>query len=98
MLWRVAIASMVVFALSAASGYAIVYRLIETPETQAPDLLALTVDEAVEKASADNFSVLIEKKEMSELLDPGRILSQRPAPGTWVKEGSRIRLTIAAKR
>ena len=97
LLWRLTLAGGIVLGASAAGGYAAAKSMIEAPETQAPDLLTLRLNEAVEIASQQGFSVILEKKEPSTLLEAGRIISQRPAPQTWVKEGAILRLTVAEK-
>jgi beta-lactam-binding protein with PASTA domain len=97
MLWRMTFAGAFVFALAASGGYAAVWYLVKTPEAEAPDLLTLELVEAVELASKEGFSVMVEEHEATDLLGEGRVLSQRPAPGTVVKEGTRLRVIIAAR-
>ncbi|CAN5303294.1 hypothetical protein BH09SUM1_BH09SUM1_11020 [soil metagenome] len=97
LLWRLMLCAAIVLPLSAAGGYFAVKKLVQTPELQAPDLLTLPVAEAVDRASAQGFPVFLEKKEPTDLMAAGKILSQRPAPGAWVKEGSSIRMTVAQK-
>lgn len=94
--WRLVIAGGLVFALAAAGAYLAAEQLIRTPEVEAPDLHTLSLEEAVRAASAEGFSLLLEGEEGSGLLEPGRVLSQRPGPGMWVKEGSTLRVTVAA--
>jgi beta-lactam-binding protein with PASTA domain len=97
LLWRMALGAVIVLGLSGAGGYYAVHRLVESPEDQAPDLLAIDLREALDKASAAGFPVIVEKREATTLLEPGRVLAQRPLPATWVKQGATIRLTVAEK-
>jgi len=97
MLWRLVLAGGLVLSASAAGGYVAARHLIETPEVQAPDLLKLALPQALERASGEGFSVILEKKEPTSLLPAGQVLSQRPAPLAWVKEGATLRLTVAEK-
>ncbi len=83
------------FALCAAGGYAAVYRMVRTSEMEAPDLLTLDLAEAVTEASAEGFAVRVSNREPSDVLAKGGVLSQRPLPGDWVKEGSTILLVVA---
>lgn len=97
LLWRMALGATIVLGLSGAGGYYAVHHLVESPEEQAPDLLTIDLREALEKASAAGFPVIVEKREATTLLDAGRVLAQRPAPSAWVKAGATIRLTVAEK-
>ncbi|MCB2154750.1 PASTA domain-containing protein [bacterium] len=94
-LWRLVIVGVLLFGLAGVSGYATVRYLIQQPELQAPDLLTLDLRQATVHASQLGFSTRIAGEESSEVLDEGFVLAQRPSPGTWVKPGSTILLTIA---
>lgn len=98
LLWRLALAGSLVLSTAAAGGYYAAQHLIEAPEAQAPDLLTMPLPEAVERASAEGFAVLVEKRESTDLLEPGRVLAQRPMPSTWAKVNSTIRITLSEKR
>lgn len=97
LLWRLALAGTLVFGIAGITGYMLVLRLVQTPEEIAPDLLTMEVTAALDKASGDGFSVMVERREATELLEAGKVLAQRPAPGTFVRQGSTIRLTLAAR-
>ncbi len=94
-LWRMLLVGTAMFAICAVGGYAAVYRMVRSPETEAPDLLALDVAEAVTKASSEGFAIRVAEREASDVLDRGEVLSQRPLPGDWVKQGTTIVLTVA---
>ena len=94
---RMLIAGGIVFVLSGAASYFIAERMIRRPEAPAPNLLTLTLDEALDTASDEGFSLLVEKREPSSLLDEGRVLSQRPSPDMAVKQGASIRVTVATR-
>lgn len=97
MLWRLALAGVFLFGMAGAAGYFAVVHLVRTPETQAPDLLTLSIEDALRTASEEGFAVRIAKTEATTMLGPGRVLSQRPAPGDPVKNGSIVNLTISAE-
>ncbi len=97
LLWRLTISGAVVFALAAGGAYLAAEQLIRTPEREAPDLHALTLEEAFRTASEEGFPLRLDGEEPTSVLEPGRVLSQRPAPGMWVKEGSTLRVTIASR-
>lgn len=97
MVWRLTLAGAVVFSLTAVASYALARRILTREDVQAPNLVTLSAAEALEKASSQGFSVVLEKREPSELLPEGHVLAQRPMPDMWVKEGATLRLTVAAK-
>jgi beta-lactam-binding protein with PASTA domain len=94
-LWRLVLIGGLLFAGAGAAGYAVVQNLVQTAETPAPDLLALDAATAFERASAKGFSARIAGREPSTVLESGHVVAQRPQPGTWVKEGATIQLTLA---
>lgn len=95
LLWRFSLVAMVVCSLAAAGGYYAVERMMSVEEALAPDLLTMQLAEAVDKASEAGFPVMIEGRERSNLVEAGAVLTQRPLPGTWVKSGAIIRVTLA---
>lgn len=97
LLWRLTLVGMIVLTLGAVGGYFAVMKMVETPSASTPDLLTLSVERAVERASKGGFSVMIAKHEASDLLDPSHILGQRPSPGIEAKVGSTIHLTVAER-
>lgn len=94
-MWRLAVAGVLAFTLAGAAAYATVWYLVKTPEVQAPDLLALPLDEAVRAASAEGFALRVGGTEASLALDPGQVAAQRPSPGEWAKPGAAIVVTVA---
>jgi beta-lactam-binding protein with PASTA domain len=97
LLWRMTLAAVILFGIAAVGGYVAAERLIRSPEAETPDLLTLDLKDAVSKSSAVGFPVMLEKREATDLLQEGKVLAQRPLPGTMAKTGAAIRLTIAAK-
>lgn len=94
-LWRLALVGALLFGAAAAAGYGTVHYLVRTPETQAPDLLTLPVDRAVREASSQGFAVRVAGHEQSGILSRGEVLSQRPLPDQWIKEGATIHVILA---
>jgi hypothetical protein len=95
MLWRLALAGALVFAMGAAAAYAAVVRLVRTPEVEAPSLVTLPVEDALRDASRAGFSLRVSGEEPSTVLPAGRVLSQRPAPGEGVKAGAVIHVRVS---
>lgn len=95
MTWRLLVAGTLVFSLAGAAAWMAVYRSVRTEEATAPSLVALPLPEAVREASRGGFAVRISEEETSTVLPPGRVLSQRPAPGDNVKAGTIIQVRIA---
>ncbi len=98
MFYRQLISGIIIFFIMAGISFGGVWYLVKTPETNVPDLLTLSLEEAVRKASNQGFNIRLENEESTDLLPPGHIISQRPEPGFPVKEGSTIRITLATAR
>jgi len=97
LLWRLSVCAILVFGVCGAVGYVGARELIEAPESTAPDLVTMETSAALAKASKNGLAVLLEKSEVTDLLEAGHILAQRPMPGTTVKLGSTIRVTVSEK-
>ena len=95
--WRLTLIGTVLWGAAGAAGYAAVYHLVKTPEIQAPDLLTMSLEDAVRKASAGNFAARVSGTEPTDVVEPGHVLAQRPLAGDWVKEGATISLTLAVE-
>ena len=95
-LWRLCLAGVLTFSIAAAGSYVAVEQLVRTEEVEAPDLLTMDAAAALRRASGGGFALIIEGSEPSTHLDPGMVLAQRPGPGTTVKAGSVIRVTVAS--
>jgi beta-lactam-binding protein with PASTA domain len=78
-----------------AAGYATIYTLVKTPETQAPEVLTLSMEDALRRASAAGFALRVAGTEPSTAVEKGRVVSQRPMPGEWVKEGGTIVVVVS---
>ena len=65
-------------------------------EIEVPDFTSKTLEEAANMASHSNFRLDITDSVFMSRLPKGSIYSQKPAPGSKVKEGRRILLTINA--
>ncbi len=95
LLWRMTLAGTLVFAFAATASYLAVERMIRTAEDDAPDLLTLPLNEAVERASNGGFPVRIGAHEATLILSPGRVIAQRPNPGQRIKQGATIMITLS---
>lgn len=79
----------------AVSYYAVVGYVKWEKTVEAPDLRELTMDEAVEKATASKLSIQQHHRQQSSL-PKGRIISQEPGPGEAIKTGTPIRVIVSS--
>lgn len=93
--WRLILGGAVLFAASGAGAYVLTDAIIRRQEKPAPNLVTLTIEQALDRASEEGFALRIERREGTELLDEGRILSQRPNPDMAAKAGATIRVVVA---
>lgn len=81
-------------ALVALSSTAITMHFaIHGAEVGIPDLLALTVADARQRAQANHLSIELDGRYYSADVPAGRVLTQRPTPGTVVRRGWRVRVS-----
>lgn len=81
-----------------AIGFAAAYALrsfFEIPEVSAPDLVAKHRSEAERLASALGLKIEILNREYNDRIEVDHVLAQSPAPGTLLKRGNSIKLTIS---
>ncbi len=94
-LFRLSIVGSFLFVAAGVAGYATIYMLVKTPETQAPELLTLTLEDAVRAASAEGFALRVAGSEPSTAVEKGRVVSQRPLGKEWVKSGGTIVVVVS---
>lgn len=94
-LFRLTIVGGFLFVAAGAAGYATIYTLVKTPETEAPEVLTLSMEDALRRASAAGFALRVAGTEPSTAVEKGHVVSQRPLPGEWVKEGGTIVVVIS---
>jgi serine/threonine protein kinase len=81
-----------------AIGFAAAYALksfFEIPEVSAPDLMAKHRSEAERLAGALGLKIEIINREYNDRIEVDHVLAQSPAPGTPLKRGNSIKLTIS---
>ncbi|KOU58743.1 serine/threonine protein kinase [Streptomyces sp. MMG1533] len=65
------------------------------PKVTVPSVIGLTLDEAKEKLSGDDYEFTIKTESRESSDDPNSVLDQDPVKGEEVEKGSTITLTIA---
>lgn len=65
-------------------------------EIAVPDMTNMTVSEAQQMASDNEIKVIVTDSVYVRRMERGNVFSQNPKPGTKVKKGRKIRLTINA--
>lgn len=78
-------------------GYTLVQRNIQKVEVTVPNLTVRYFDDAAALLHEKNLdlSLRIEKKEFSDDVEEGRIISQAPPTGTHVKAGAVVRVVVS---
>ena len=89
-------AAIVIVGLTLAAQLFLSIRTRHGQEIEVPDFTSKTLDEAAVMASRSNFRLDVTDSVFMSRLPRGSIYSQKPAPGSKVKEGRRILLTINA--
>ncbi|MBQ2697001.1 MAG: Stk1 family PASTA domain-containing Ser/Thr kinase [Clostridia bacterium] len=64
-------------------------------EYEVPNLTNKTVQEAEVLVAGGQLKIIVEKEENSETVAAGKIISQSPAEGRMLKEGSEIRVVVS---
>lgn len=80
--------------LAVASYLAIGYYIRGNP-TQAPDLTARSVTEALEDLDKYKLSLVLDGWEASDAVEAGEIIKQNPKPGAWIKDRTAIKVTVS---
>lgn len=89
-------AAVVITVLILAAQLFLSIRTRHGQEIEVPDFTSKTLEEAANMASQSNFRLDVTDSVFMSRLPKGSIYSQKPAPGSKVKEGRRILLTINA--
>lgn len=77
------------------AGYCISHFIVGTTAHPAPNIIGLTIHEAVKQTSKNHVTLqLIAEKECSGIA-PGTILTQKPAPGRLIKPNQTVLVTIS---
>lgn len=81
-----------------AVGFMAAYALksfFEIPEVNAPDLIAKHRSEAERLAAALGLKIEVLNREYNDRIEVDHVLAQSPAPGTLLKRGNSIKLTVS---
>ncbi len=92
---RLALTAALVMGLIGGASYFIVKSYVGGPEVQVPNVLGVTVEEALEKAKTANLFLELDRREFSEAVGRGNIMAQAPAPGVKVKQRTPIRIVVS---
>lgn len=82
----------------ALTGYFIAYLYLKPKEFNAPNMIGLSLYQAIHKSKEYNINLRLVAEEESSDLPPEVILDQNPHPGTLIKERQTIYLVITKAR
>jgi len=94
-LFRLAIVVILVFILLTTISYLTIRHFISAEEVVVPNLVSTSPSEALERLHALNLSLKLDKKEYSEIVREGDIISQFPFPGTHAKVGADVKVVLS---
>jgi beta-lactam-binding protein with PASTA domain len=101
LIFKLILTTVLVTGLAIFISYEAVSHYVKTVEVVVPNVKGMRVLDAM-KLLSDNgkkdLALIEEKAEASGLVAPGEIIDQKPAPGTTVKKGANIRVTISSGR
>lgn len=97
LLIALALLGTVVFVVTAGASYYIVRRQITGSDETAPNLLGMSMADALRSLnkSASSLSIKLDGEEPSEMVKEGEITSQVPPANSRVKAGSSIRVKVS---
>ena len=87
--------AIIVVLLGAIGGYAYWWSAIRIPQHLVPRAEGLMIEPATSALKKLNFVVDSSVRERRDGTEPGQVLSQSPAKGTKLDEGSTVRLTVS---
>jgi len=70
----------------------------EEPKVEVPDVTKRLIDDAKSRLTDKGLSVVVTSTDLAEGLQPNQVVSQQPAGGAQVKQGSTVELVIAVQR
>jgi len=94
--WPIVLVSLVVLALVAAGLVAALNKGVFTPTHPVPSVTGMTVNQADQALAKDHFSVITKARTASVSVKAGRIVSQDPAAGATLKQGSAVDVTLSS--
>jgi serine/threonine-protein kinase len=90
------IAAVVAVLVLVAGAVAALESNVFTASHPAPTLATLTLAQAQTSASKDHFTVRVASRTQSTTVAKGSVISQAPAPGTSLKEGSTLSVILSS--
>lgn len=94
-LLRLAVTVIVVFILLTTISYLTIRHFISGEEVVVPNLVGLSPSEGLERLRQLNLSLKLDKKEYSNIVREGDIISQYPFPGTHAKVGAYVKVILS---
>lgn len=93
---RFVLSSVLVLLAVAAFSYWLMLEYIRGEETVTPQIQGKELIEALEMIREDGLSLKLDRREPSEEIPAGYILSQKPPAGSRVKVGSALRVVVSS--
>jgi beta-lactam-binding protein with PASTA domain len=94
-LFRLAVTVIVVFIVLTTISYLTIRHFISGEEVVVPNLVGMAPGEALERLQSLNLSIKLDKREYSEIVREGDIISQYPFPGTPAKAGAHVKVVLS---
>jgi serine/threonine-protein kinase len=91
---RGAVMLVIVLLLAAAAAVA-GWQLAVGQYTQTPDLIGLTLEEAIEEAGAEGLEVQVSSRDYSESIPEGDVISTSPAPAGRVLDDGTVEVVVS---
>ncbi|HPB30192.1 MAG TPA: PASTA domain-containing protein [Candidatus Sumerlaeota bacterium] len=82
-------------ALLSTLSYFVIKRFVIAPETPVPNLVGLTIEQALKIASDNRFTLLLDRYEHSTILEQGRVLSQYPPGAKLARASTPVRIVVS---
>lgn len=95
-LWAIVASLLVLLFLGSAVAALWYYQAkVVASMTEVPKLIDVSLEQAKKLAEEKDLKLVVEKEEHSSIYKAGKIISQKPDPGTKVKKGSTIRVVVS---
>jgi len=93
--WPILLVVALVLALIAGGLVAALSKGVFTPSHPVPSIAGLTLSQARHNVAKDHFAVVVQGTASSITVKAGRIVHQDPAPGSSLKQGSAVNVTVS---
>jgi len=93
--FRLVVTTLLVFGLIGAASYFVLKQYVGGSVTTVPHIRGLSADAALKKMAESNLYLQLERREFSDAVARGSIVSQFPVAGVKVKERTPVRVVLS---